>query len=285
MIPNPNSPAKHYGPQRARTLHSALAQRLGAEFPRLGGPRILDLCARMIMEIIDAHYPLRERCGHGQIIWNAIAIEERPYRGQSAAETLTRPVILTLNHPEDIADCIERPRDRSHWSALRLKRALRLSREAHEQGALLSNVDLSLMLTCADNTVATQLSDWEDQHAQIVPRRTTLHDVGTGVTHKRIICRKRHLEGKDPSQVARETWHSLEAVDRYLGQYDRVRHCRQQGMNEAQSAHILNCTPGLVKEYLQIDDEINHARQSNGLQNPAASVATDVLTNPKPSLP
>lgn len=285
MIPNPDSHAKHYGPQRARSLHSALAQRLGAEFPRLGGPRILDLCARMIMEIIDAHYPLRERCGHGQIIWNAIAIEERPSRGQTAAQTLTRPVILNLHHPDDVADCVQRPRVHGHWSALRLKRALRLSREAHEQGALLSNVDLSLILTCADNTVATQLSDWEDEHAQIVPRRTTLHDVGTGVTHKRIICRKRHLEGKDPSQVARETWHSLESVDRYLGQYDRVRHCRQQGMNEAESAHILTCTRRLVKEYLQIDDEINLARQSAGPQSHAAPDAAGIAVNANPSLP
>ena len=56
--------------------------------------------------------------------------------------------------------------------------------------------------------------------------------------------------------VAQETYHSLEAVDRYLGQFDRVRHCRQQGMTPMETAHILNCTRSLVEEYLAIDNEL-----------------------------
>ena len=84
----------------------------------------------------------------------------------------------------------------------------------------------------------------------------TLHDVGTGLTHKRIICRKRYLEGEESEQIARETYHSAEAVDRYLGQFDRVRHCRRQGMTPTETAYTLNGSPGLVHEYLHIDDEL-----------------------------
>ena len=54
--------------------------------------------------------------------------------------------------------------------------------------------------------------------------------------------------------VARETYHSLEAVDRYLGQYDRVRHCRLEGLTPEQTAHALGCGLPLVKQYLAIDD-------------------------------
>ena len=86
------------------------------------------------------------------------------------------------------------------------------------------------------------------------PDARPLHDVGTGLTHKRIICWKRYAEGKEPHIVARETYHSLEAVDRYLGQYDRVRHCRLEGLTPEQTAHALACSLGLVKEYLAIDD-------------------------------
>lgn len=57
-------------------------------------------------------------------------------------------------------------------------------------------------------------------------------------------------------QVARETYHSLEAVDRYLGMFDRIRHCRQQNMQSGQIAYILNCSPALVHEYLAIDREL-----------------------------
>lgn len=278
MNPNPDYRLKHYGAQRFRNLQGALAQRLGSEFPRLGGPRILGLCARMIMEVVDEHLPACERLAHGQIIWQAIDLDERPRRNRTGAQTRTRAVVLTLHDPGDVDDCLEQPRNQAHWRALCRKRAVRMCREAHAQGALLSNVDLSLLLGAPDCLIAGLLCDWEREHGQLVARRANLHDVGSGVTHKRIICRKRHLEGKDPAQVARETRHSQQAVDRYLGQYDRVRHCRQQGMDTLQTAHILGCSPALVGEYLKIDDEINAARACP----PSTSANQQQASNPLP---
>ena len=64
--------------------------------------------------------------------------------------------------------------------------------------------------------------------------------------------------------VARETYHSLEAVDRYLGQYDRVRHCRLQGLSPEQTAHALGCSLALVQEYLVIDDLLEKSRAGPG---------------------
>lgn len=49
----------------------------------------------------------------------------------------------------------------------------------------------------------------------------------------------------------------MEAVDRYLGQFDRVRHCRKQGMSVFETAFTLNCGRALVEEYLRIDDELS----------------------------
>ena len=77
-----------------------------------------------------------------------------------------------------------------------------------------------------------------------------------GLTHKRIICHKHYAEGKDASKVAQETYHSLEAVDRHLGQYDRVRHCRLHGMDAERTAYALGCGVRLVDEYLAIDREL-----------------------------
>jgi hypothetical protein len=82
--------------------------------------------------------------------------------------------------------------------------------------------------------------------------------VGTGLTHKRIICWKCFAEGKEPHIVARETYHSLDAVDAYLGQYDRVRHCRQQGLSPEKTAYTLRCSLSLVREYLDIDDQLEN---------------------------
>ena len=98
--------------------------------------------------------------------------------------------------------------------------------------------------------------NYERRTGHIVPRRATVHDVGTGLTHKHIICLKRYRDGKTSDQIAKETYHSMEAVDRYLGQYDRVRHCRMEGMAKEQIAFTLGCSESLVQEYLEIDREL-----------------------------
>ena len=108
----------------------------------------------------------------------------------------------------------------------------------------------------AESAVAHLLTQHETKMRRIVPRRATLHDVGTGLTHKGIICRKRYLEGKESHVIAQETYHSLEAVDRYLGQFDRVRCCRKLGMSPQETAYTLDCSLGLVQQYLAIDNQL-----------------------------
>jgi DNA-binding CsgD family transcriptional regulator len=112
------------------------------------------------------------------------------------------------------------------------------------------------------------LTAHERKRQQVIPRRATLHDVGTGLTHKRIICRKRYAEGKSQDQIARETHHSLEAVDQYLGKFDRVRHCLQQGMSPTEIAFTLNCSQALVNQYIAIDDELKESHQGAAHQAP-----------------
>ena len=134
-----------------------------------------------------------------------------------------------------------------------LRRCLRLCRQSHKQGALLSNCDLAVLLGRSDSGVAQVLAAYERNHDRLVPRRATLHDVGTGLTHKRLI---HYGEGKTSEQVAQETYHSIEAVDRYLGQFDRVRHCRQQDLSEEETAYVLGCSRALVAEYRAIDEQL-----------------------------
>ena len=82
----------------------------------------------------------------------------------------------------------------------------------------MSNSDLAELLTISSEQISSLLANYESDTGQVVPRRATVHDVGTGLTHKRIICLKRYAQGNPADQIARETYHSLEAVDRYLGQ-------------------------------------------------------------------
>jgi hypothetical protein len=175
----------------------------------------------------------------------------------SVADTTLVPVVLDLSTPEDIQARLDR---KSATERLRT-RAVRLCEQAHRQGAVLSNSDLSELLGVASSSIGSVLAAHERETGRLVPRRATLHDVGTALTHKRIICWKRYAEGKPADLVARETYHSLEAVDRYLGQFDRVRHCRAEGMSPEKTAFTLNCGVRLVNEYLAIDRDLRAGGQ------------------------
>jgi DNA-binding CsgD family transcriptional regulator len=121
---------------------------------------------------------------------------------------------------------------------------------------LLTNHDLSEILNLADALIAQMLAKYERDNKKLIPRRGTLHDAGNSISHKWIICYKRYVEGKNSDQIARETYHSIEAVDRYIGQFDRIRHCLQQGMDAKEVAHILSCSIAVVEVYRNIDKEL-----------------------------
>jgi len=251
MARNPDYTRKKYGPMLDKTLTNALAHRIDQEFPRIGGPRIRRLCAELVLDVVGQHLRPREHIKHGQALWMAVSVNDPPARHKRIADTDLVPVVLDLSAPEDIQDRLERKP-----AAQRLEnKVLRLCRQAHEQGALLSNCDLAELLGGRhDSQMAKILSGYEARTHSLVPRRATLHDVGSGLTHKAIICRKRYAEGKSSDEIARETYHSINAVDSYLGQYDRVRHCRQQGMTAQEIAYTLDCSLALVNEYMHLDD-------------------------------
>jgi hypothetical protein len=250
MSSQPDFVRKKFGPLRAKTLRNALAHRIVREFPRIGGPRICQLCADMILEVVFQHMRQCDHLTHGQTLWLAVRRDDPPRHRQTIADTALVPVLLDLSTSEDVQRRIERlPADQRL-----LHKALRLCQQAHQQGGLLSNCDLAELLNTSDGRIAVLLTQHERLTQTLVPRRATLHDVGTGLTHKRIICWKRFAEGKESHIVARETYHSIDAVDRYLAQYDRVRHCRLEGLTPEQTAHILGCGIALVRQYLAIDD-------------------------------
>jgi hypothetical protein len=194
----------------------------------------------------------REQLTHGQILWLAVDLNERPKHRQRIRDTRLVPVILDLSINQDIDDRIARRKPTERLTT----KAVRLCQQAYEQGGLLSNCDLAELLSLDDTRISTLLTTYEANTKSVVPRRATLHDVGTGLTHKGIICRKRYLEGKESHVIAQETYHSLEAVDRYLGQFDRVRCCRKLGMSPEETAYTLDCSLGLVHQYLDIDKQL-----------------------------
>ncbi len=252
MGSKPDYIRKKYGPMKDKTLRNALAHTIHKEFPRIGGPTMQRLCADLILEVLADHLRPRDHLSHGQVLWSAVSVNDPPHRHQRIADTDLVPVVLDLSTSEDI----ERRIARSGRGEYILEKALRLCKQAYDQGGLLSNCDLAEIIGVNDSYIAHVLCSYESRTGKVIPRRSTIHDVGTGLTHKRIICKKRYLDGKEPSQISRETYHTIESIDRYLSQYDRVRHCMLEGMTPSEIAHTLSCSVALVNEYIRIDEEL-----------------------------
>ena len=212
----------------------------------------MQITAQRILEVVFAHLHVRDAVRHGQVAWTGIALEQRTHWRQRLEQMKLVPLGLDLVTPQDIEAILEREPPRQRL----LRRCLRLCRQAHAPGGLLSNCGLAVLCGADDSRIAKLLVGYEREHESLVPRRATLHDLGTGLTHKRLICWKRYGEGKTSEQAAKQTDHSLEAVDRYLGQFDRVRHCLRQSLSEQEIAYVMGCSRALVAEYRSIDEQL-----------------------------
>ena len=184
MSTKPDFVRKKFGPLRDKTLRNALAHRVAKEFPRIGGPRICKLCADMILEVIFKHMRPQDHVSHGQTLWMAVSVNDPPRHRQKIADTDLVPVLLEMSTAEDVDQRIER----LPVSQRLLHKVVRLCKQAHRQGGLLSNCDLAELLNNDESRIAVLLAEHERETNTLVPRRATLHDVGTGLTHKRIIC-------------------------------------------------------------------------------------------------
>ena len=246
-----------YRPQAAKTLRHQLMGFIAREFPRLGGPWIIERFVDKLLSWVDAYRIVRDRLRPGQTLWSAVAVDERPGRNKPMSETRQVPVILAIAGQEQVADL----RAGRHQSEV-LKRALvRAAFDAYAQGGVLTTTDLAVLFHRPYSYVSVLIRDYERETGEVVPRRGNIHDIGRTLSHKRIICRKAYLEGKTTPIIARETCHSAVSVDRYLLDFSRVYFAHvERGMSLEETVFATQRPRYLVKEYLVLIEEFGLER-------------------------
>ena len=205
-------------PLAAKTLRCALTQFITREFPRLGGPWIVELFVDQLLQLVDTHSISRHRLQPGQTLWLAVAVNERPGYRKSMRRTRQVPVVLTLASQEEVAAL----RHNENYVDILQRAVVRVAKEAYAQGGVLTCTELALLFHHSRGRIAELIRKYEAATGEIVPRRGNIHDLGRTVSHKAIICRKAFLEGKPTHVIAQETAHSPEAVDHYLLDFARV---------------------------------------------------------------
>ena len=238
-----------YRPQSGKTLREAMRNFIRREFPRLGGPWVIEMFVDKLLQLVDRYQIERDKLQPGQTVWPAIASDEAPGYRKPTYATRQVPVVITLVHQDDISAM----REGLPWTDILQHALVRAMKEAHAQGGLLTTSDLSVLFYHSHSRVAELIRQYENKTGEVVPRRGNLHDMGRTVTHKRIICHKAFLEGKTTDVIARETNHSPEAVDHYLLDFSRVYYATVlKGMSIEEATFAIQRPRSLVQEYVKL---------------------------------
>ena len=243
-------------PQRAKNFDSAIRRFIQSEFPRLGGPKVIDLFCKQIRKFINQFYPKGEYVSFGQLPWCAVAKEDLPGRAKTIAQTKLRAVILSLVEDEDYVTL----ESKVPFREVTKDRIARVMIKADKNRVELTTTELALMFSYTHTRISQLIAQYEKEHNCILPRRGTIHDMGASVTHKVEICRKKLLEGKETSDIARECSHDPLSVDKYLLELHTVNFCRKKGMSKEEISFSIQRSVNLVEEYLKLIKEIEHQR-------------------------
>jgi transposase-like protein len=243
-----SSLAAQFGPLQKKTFASALSQFFEEQCPQMGGHLTRQILVDNIQKLVEEFYPPNTHLRMGQVMWPAVDENEKAAYGKSIEKTKLRPVFVDMIAPEDIAAVLKGQKAR----AIRQRASVRLFKQAKEQGAVLTGVDVASMMRLTPATISNYVRQWEKEHQETVPRRGTIHDMGRSITHKKQICYQVIVQGKSIETTARETGHSPEAITRYVKDYKRILACLNKGLTPKDTAFVAKVSENLVYEYMNL---------------------------------
>ena len=109
-----------------------------------------------ILQLIDHYFLVTSidddlhHINYGQLVWMAVPLDEFPKRGKSIGTTRLKPIVLSFIIDQDIAHISQGFDSRT----LRKNRLKRWTDQAFDQGALLTQLDLAILLGVCDSVVS-----------------------------------------------------------------------------------------------------------------------------------
>jgi len=241
MIRKPDC-QKQYASAKGRFLKPILVRFFRRELPKIFGPVLSDRIADAIISIFEEFSPSKDRLQPGQVLWSAIDKTTRP----DALNRKYKAVVLSLVTEEDTTQLANGVKP----SVIASKAVARMYRESYEQGAVLSNRDLSLLLLRSTAAVTILRQRYEKQNDCVLPHSGVIFDMGPCISHKNTIIKKVIMEKKDPSIVAKETNHSQRSVDRYLNDYHRIKTVYEFNQDLSYIHYVTGIAKNVVKQYI-----------------------------------
>jgi biotin operon repressor len=237
-----SNPQGHYGILRLKSkdARAAIVQKLATDFNLT--PIIAEAFYQQFSLYFQEHANVS--LSTGEIAYEAVAAEEPA--GKHIR--LTRRVTVRLKLIDFNTD-LEALANYG-LAGLRRHRLARLSRQAYEQGALLSYEDIAMLLTTSPATVKRDVQHLRRQ-GQFIMTRGTKHDMGPGLSHKTTIL-DLYFKGYTFTEIEKNTNHSETSVKRYLADFLQVATLWRQEFSQNQIRLIAKKSDRLVREYVQL---------------------------------
>jgi hypothetical protein len=214
-----------------------------------------------------------EKLHEGQITFHAASSSEPP--GKKVSEIKTVPVHLTFHDRTDMEVLYK-----EGVAGLRKHKILRMAHEALEQGGLLTQEDLAVLLCSSRRTIRRDVKDLKEQGID-VPTRGTLQDIGPGVTHKSKIV-KMWLEGYEDTDIERKTGHSGFSVQRYLSGFSKAVRFYSRGYSLPEIRELTDMSERLTQDYLDLYEAFKDRPES---QIRLQQILSDPLPSKKRPIP
>ncbi len=288
-----------------RTFASAMEHLLETEFKLVGSHRVIRMMVESIMELHQEFYPETRYLTPGTILWATTKAGEgaKVSWGKRAEEYGIKLVHLPLVTKAEIESRQNpgrgnNPKNNRQKQAERdMQTMARLVKSAAEQGGLLTGAEVSVLMNRSLGKVQEYIRTWEAETGEALPMKGYVLDMGSSPTHKGIICRK-FEEGMSPPDIARATGHTLQAVDNYLGTYERVKVLLLRGFDVPTISQVTGKALRTIAQYLVIVEcyqpdllQASHhqwmidRRKGKSFVAPPETLAamTETLSNPEPS--
>lgn len=225
---------------KSKNAQNAIIQKLVTDFNLT--PIIAEAFYQQFTQYFDEHANIR--LSSGEIAYEAVSANEPAGKHIRLARKLTvRLKLIELNTDLDALA-------NYGLAGLRRHRMARITRQAYDQGTLLSYEDLALILTTSPATVRRDVQLLR-REGMFIMTRGTKQDMGPGLSHKTIIL-DLYFNGYTFSEIEQKTNHSESSVKRYLADFVQVASLYKQKFSHQQIRLIAKKSDRLVREYIQL---------------------------------
>jgi hypothetical protein len=265
--------AVHYSTLSAKNVHSVLKQELLTNFGFEHMFLVADLLVERFLAILQECHVLEGATEPFQTVvfgydrYHQFEYMRRPWQVHLKA---ARVSLIRSQELAQLAQGTASLRD------LTAEMAVRILKEAYGQGAILSFVDVGLLLHLTPVSVARSVRHYKETHPDdFVPHCGTVLDMGPTLTHKRpaVIA---YLQSYSTGWAARLINHDPAAVDRYINDYERVRELVREGKNVPQICFLTKLSKHVVKQYLALWQELEEGSTAPAPQESDAPATKDI---------